>query len=242
MKNDRARDEPAPGYGPAPAQAPQGPPRLSPAQAGTLHVLEAHPAPLTLAALSAAAGLHPNTIREHLETLVRQGLVRRCPAAPKGRGRPAWEYSAVAAGEDQMVREYAGLAATLAEALRQHSRHPKEDALQAGRRWGAELAGTAEAPAGAQPLARRRAVIALLDRLRFSPRTGPRARTVRLTRCPLLEVARRYPDVVCSIHRGLVEGALNQWGEPDTSVQLVPFAEPGACTLTMSPTGEQGHR
>jgi hypothetical protein len=33
----------------------------------------------------------------------------------------------------------------------------------------------------------------------------------------------------------MVEGALAHWGDGTTSVQLVPFAEPGACTLTMRP-------
>jgi predicted ArsR family transcriptional regulator len=199
-----------------------------------LRALELLAAPATLAAVCAATSLHPNTVREHLEALERDGLVRRAKAEPRGRGRPAWEYSVVPGGQDPLVREYAGLAATLAAALRRHSRRPREDSVDAGRAWGAELAAGASPPEGPAAVARRRAVVALLDRLRFSPTTGPQARTVRLTRCPLLGVAEQYPDVVCSIHRGLVEGALDRWGDRTTRVQLVPFAEPGACTLTMT--------
>jgi predicted ArsR family transcriptional regulator len=194
----------------------------------------------TLAELSAATSLHPNTLREHLEVLEREGLVRRSRATPSGRGRPAWQYSTVPDAVDPLVREYAGLAATLAAALRRHSRHPGRDAVVAGRSWGAELAAGAEAPTGRGAVARRRAVVDLLDRLRFSPRTEPQARTVRLTRCPLLTVAEEYPDVVCGIHRGLVEGALNRWGDTTTQVLLAPFAEPGACTLTMTPAPAPG--
>lgn len=200
-----------------------------------LRVLDGMPAPVTLVGLSTATSLHPNTLREHLETLEREGLVHRSRATPTGRGRPPWEYSAVRDGVDPLAREYAGLAATLAAALRRHSRHPGRDAVVAGRSWGAELAAGAKAPAGRGPVARRRAVVALLGRLRFSPQTGSQARTVRLTRCPLLTVAEEYPDVVCGIHRGLVEGALDRWGDTTTKVRLVPFAEPGACTLAMTP-------
>ncbi len=223
-----------PGFGPQPVGP--APDRLpsSPAQTAVLRALEARDAPATLATVCAATSLHPNTVREHLEALERDGLVRRAKAEPRGRGRPAWEYSVVPGGQDPLVQEYAGLAATLAAALSRHSRRPREDSVDAGRAWGAELASGATAPEGPGAVARRRAVVALLDRLRFSPATGPHARNVRLTRCPLLGVAEQYPDVVCSIHRGLVEGALDRWGDRTTRVQLVPFAEPGACTLTMT--------
>ncbi len=88
----------------------------------------------------------------------------------------------------------------------------------------------------------RQATVALLDELRFAPQTGPAATVVRLTRCPLLAVAERYPDIVCSIHQGLVEGALEQWSDSTTRVVLTPFAQPGACVLTMTPHGTAPQR
>ena len=51
---------------------------------------------------------------------------------------------------------------------------------------------------------------------------------VRLRRCPLLELSRRYPDVVCSIHRGLLRGAARAQAA-ESEVDLQPFAEVGAC-------------
>jgi len=59
--------------------------------------LRAQPEPLTQAALVRVTGLHPNTVREHLENLVRRGLVARSLAEPEGRGRPAWLYASTAA-------------------------------------------------------------------------------------------------------------------------------------------------
>ncbi len=60
-------------------------------------------------------------------------------------------------------------------------------------------------------------------------------RTVRLTRCPLLDAARQYPDVVCSVHAGIIRGALHTWGDEATVTRLVPFAEPGACLVHLDP-------
>jgi predicted ArsR family transcriptional regulator len=70
-----------------------------------------------------------------------------------------------------------------------------------------------------------------LERLGFAPETEPAATSVRLTCCPLLEAARRQPDVVCGVHLGIVQGALAEWGVPAQQTELSPFAERGACRL-----------
>ena len=56
----------------------------------------------------------------------------------RGRGRPAWRYSASgqAREPDARVRDYAALALVLAEHLSRSSRHPEADARAAGRAWG----------------------------------------------------------------------------------------------------------
>ncbi len=231
MKNTRPR----PGFGPRPIGLGESGRGATPAQQAVLRVLEAQAQPVTLAALCSATSLHINTVREHLDALVRDGLVQRTKAAPSGRGRPAWEYSAVPGATAADDHEYAGLAATLAAALHRHSPDPKRESVAAGRTWGSRLASGERDPVGASGSDRRRAVVALLARLRFTPVTGPRARTVRLTTCPLLATAQEYPDVVCSIHLGMVEGALQQWGDTAMSVDLRPFAEPGSCLLAFVP-------
>ena len=74
-------------------------------------------------------------------------------------------------------------------------------------------------------------MVELFDDLGFAPEADVRATSVRLTRCPLLEAAHRYPDVVCGVHLGLTEGALEEYGAEPGDARLVPFAEPGACRL-----------
>lgn len=39
---------------------------------------------------------------------------------------------------------------------------------------------------------------------------------------------RWYPEVVCQVHHGLIEGALTQLGGHDAGVGLQPFADPDA--------------
>jgi predicted ArsR family transcriptional regulator len=61
---------------------------------------------------------------------------------------------------------------------------------------------------------------------------------LRLTRCPLLEAAREHPDVVCSVHLGLVQGLLQDAGDADgagTRARLLPFATSDACLLRLDP-------
>lgn len=188
------------------------------------------PTPLPLASLAAKTGLHVNTLREHLEALVEQGLARRRRADPHGRGRPAWLYSATGRERNGTVAEYAGLAVSLAEVISRTSSAPWDDAVAAGVAWGRTLVG-AHGPLA--PAEARRQVVDLLEDLRFSPETEDGV-SVRLTRCPLLEAARKYPGVVCGVHLGITRGALEQLGADPTGTSLHPFAEPGACRLHLT--------
>lgn len=192
-----------------------------------LAVLSAQREPATLAGLSDLTGLHVNTLRDHLDVLVAAGLVRRRRAAPQGRGRPAWLYSVSGRARSGAVAEYAGLAAVLAELVARTSDDPSSAAVAAGTAWGERLAEGRDQD-GQEP---RQAVLELLEDLRFAPE--PEGEEVRLTRCPLLEAAAAHPDVVCGVHLGIVRGALERLGADPTGTRLVPFAEPGACLLTV---------
>lgn len=206
----------------------------------------------TVVDLATVTGQHHNTVREHLEALTHAGLADRAQAAASGRGRPAWVYTArferLLGGR---AREYAGLAAALAGHITRTSVDCHSDAITAGESWGADLAGTlspipannvpdvpdvpAPARAGNPTSASnaRRQLVDLLDELGFAPRSDTDATTVRLTRCPLLDVARRYPDVVCWVHLGVAKGVLRALGGDADRVDVHPFTEPGACRLDL---------
>ena len=221
------------GYGPRPTTPVREGRALSASRAAVLEALQSAGAPTNLTDLSEATGLHPNTLREHLEALVARGLAQRHREAPQGRGRPAWLYESTEPDLATAGSEYAGLAATLAAHIHRTSTDPREDAVAAGRAWGHELARKAGPPEGGGATAARRKVVGLLDEVGFAPETDQRVTTARLTRCPLLETAKEFPDVVCGVHLGIVRGALDEYDADSSRTDLQPFAEPGACRLEL---------
>jgi predicted ArsR family transcriptional regulator len=221
----------SPRRGPLAARTPSGR-RLSPTRASLLETLQAQPEPTSLPALVAATGLHANTVREHLDGLRRSGLVRRAPAPAAGRGRPGWLYEATSQSLEDPRPEYAGLAAALAAIVVRTSPDPADEARRAGVEWGRRLAAEADAPT-AGPDAARRGVTRIFERMGFAPEPDEEVRELRLTRCPLLEAAHQQPEVVCSVHLGIAEGALETYGAATDGLELLPFVKPGACLLRL---------
>jgi predicted ArsR family transcriptional regulator len=203
---------------------------------------------VAISSVAAELGLHVNTAREHLDGLVATGLAHRSRLAPTGRGRPAWGYRA-AAYRSGAAAEYVGLARVLAEHVSAQGGDIAQDMIKLGRRWGrvtaaAEAAPTAEPARSVGVTSPNDLVVRILDDLGFDPEPsrGDRTVTVRLRRCPMLEVAREHPDVVCQVHRGIVEGVLEAQDAPTEGVTLRAFAEPGACLLGLpAGGGEQAH-
>lgn len=211
---------------------------LSDQRAAVLDRLRQHAEGSRINALAEEMGLHPNTIREHLDALVAGEYVERRRAAPQGRGRPAWIYSTAEAAAvntpnaDPRLRDYAGLAMSLASILRRVSTDVDRDAAAAGFEWGRNLArehrgtGTPE-----------QRLVRLLEELGFAP--TPRNGGMSLRQCPLIDAARSYPDIVCRVHQGIVRGALAEFGGDPGSSTLTAFAEPDACRLEITPTTSQ---
>lgn len=232
LNNWEVADRDRRGLGPAASPGRSGP-KLSRSRSALLDVLRAQTEPVTLSALSGSTKLHANTVREHLDALINLGLVTRFSAEPSGRGRPAWLYEATGADAGG-PNEYAGLATALARSIHRRSSAPVDDAVDAGRAWGRDLAAERRDTPESSATAARHSVVKLLDDMGFAPQSDARATSVRLTRCPLLEAAHQYPDVVCGVHLGLTQGALEQLGADPAGAELLPFAEPGACRLHLA--------
>jgi len=219
--------------GPAPTRKGSGDPRLSGARAQVLEHLQAASPPITVEDVATSLGLHANTARKHLEGLVASGLATSTSSPGAGRGRPSRKYRASSRSEpDPRVREYAALASALAGHISRTSADPEADALAAGEGWGRALVHGA--PRRASAAQARKKVIAMLDDLGFDPQTNSSATTARLRRCPLLDAAKAFPDVVCAVHLGLVRGALDTMGADTRGTALLPFSEPGACRLHLA--------
>ncbi len=206
-------------------------------------MLEAQHAPASLAALAVATGLHENTVRGHLDALRRDGFATRHAATASGPGRPAWLWRAVRHGAST---PYAPLASALAAAVLRSSDDPVAAAREAGREWGRELVAaeaaveprpddpasvTGDAARGGRASARE-AVVDLMRVQGFAPEPLGDGTTVLLRRCPLLEAAARHPEVVCAVHLGMADGALQALGD-DSTATLQPFSGPSQCTLRL---------
>lgn len=212
------------GWGPRPSHsgAADSVAALTPSRRRVLELLDE--APRSVADVARQLGLHVNTAREHLDGLVTAGLALRTRLRPTGRGRPGWGYTLRPGAAAPSVGEYASLAEVLAEHVAAQGGDVAADMARLGRGWGSRLMegrDDVENP--------REAVIDLLDTLGFDPEE--RSPVVRLRQCPMLDVARRHPEVVCQVHLGLVEGAVATAGGDASDVSLEAFAEHGACLL-----------
>jgi predicted ArsR family transcriptional regulator len=209
----------------------------SDSRAGILALIGASDTGLTAAEIARESGLHPSTVRAHLDRLVEAELVVREPARDGTPGRPSWRYRAVPSPEPG-----GGLYRQLAGALIGHLTVVERDAAaageQAGREWGRQLAQDLQA-VGPHTIRRRGrapidSLLELLSQLGFTPRLARRdgnaAGVVHLTTCPFLDLVAKYPDVVCALHRGVIRGALNGMGA-SVDAQLRPFAVDGACVV-----------
>lgn len=187
--------------------------------------MTAQDGPTTVETLARLIGSHSNTIREHLATLISAGVVERRQAPPTGRGRPRWHYLPTHASRSESAA-YEGLAISLVAQLERVANDPRGAAIEAGEHWGADLAEHTDADDGI-----RRRVLTVLDQLGFDPDPQLADGRVRLRSCPMLGAAEQHPDVVCSVHLGVVRGVVRSAGGNPDDVELLSFYEPDACHL-----------
>ena len=69
---------------------------------------------------------------------------------------------------------------------------------------------------------------------------GPAGIQIRLLHCPFREVAQEHQAVVCSLHLGLMRGALAEMAAPLTVDRLDPFVEPSLCLAHLSAQPDDG--
>jgi predicted ArsR family transcriptional regulator len=195
-----------------------------------LSTLKAAAAPMTIAQIAGELGVHPNTVRFHLGTLVADGRVERVQPVDRRPGRPPLMFRAVRRMDPGGPRRYRMLAEILTLGL-SSDQDASAKALDAGREWGRRLdppTRTAKAPGPRQSIDR---LVGLLDDMGFAPeRQDAHGQTrVGLRHCPFLELAEHRSDVVCPIHLGLMQGALEKWDAPITVDRLDAFVEPDLC-------------
>jgi predicted ArsR family transcriptional regulator len=207
---------------------------------------------LDVQTIAEQVGLHTNTVRSHLDQLMDAGMVESEVQERKTPGRPRLLFRATPTpGRDGPEDSYKVLAEILASGIRDGEPAPGAVAAKAGRRWGQRLA---RPESSAEPLDSGRAVdrvVALLDEVGFAPRVSnaTAARTlsgatgnaagnatvIELHQCPFYDIAREHTDVVCAVHLGLIQGALDQMQAPPSTVRIEPFVRPDLCLAHIAP-------
>ena len=203
-----------------------------PSRVRILEALQEAEAPLDARELGTRVGLHWNTVRSHLRILAEAGLVSPQREERTRPGRPRVLYEATAAPLDtRALASHRLLAQVLASHLAGSERDPSARAEEAGRAWGAHLVRRPPPFASISKVEAVDEVVHLHEQFGFSPelRRAKSGQEIVLKRCPFQELATTYPAVICSVHLGLMRGALAQLGAGVESDSLEPFAEPGAC-------------
>lgn len=225
--------------------APEDAAPLGRSRADVLDMLRAADGPLGVREIAQRTGLHQNTARFHLEALAEAELAIRETQERRNPGRPRIGYRAAGDGPAG-PRRYRLLSEMLAGLIAATMPEPGSAAEKAGREWGAYL--TEQPPPYARPTATEAIgkLTATLKDLGFAPspaEAGTDDRySIRLRQCPFREVAQHHQDVICTLHLGLMRGALAQMRAPVTADRLEPFAEPGLCITRLTAGHDQPAR
>jgi predicted ArsR family transcriptional regulator len=203
-----------------------------------LDTLRSRRSPMSIVAIASRIGVHPNTVRFHLRGLVDDGRVEQVENTRGTPGRPALMFRAQSGMDPTGPRNYRLLAGALADQLADGP-DPGGKAMEAGRVWGSRLS-QADADPSADPgvdggavLTEDQAIdrlVALLDDLGFAPEPDPGgAGSIGLRHCPFLDLVPEHAAVICPLHLGLMQGALDALGAQLTVTRLEPFVAPDLC-------------
>lgn len=181
--------------------------------------------------LAGTLGLHVSTIRFHLNVLARAGMVSSRAQPRATTGRPRTVYTATRRATDGAQSGYVALSGLLAAHFGDTPQVRAERAERAGRHWAAELAADHAIPSEVKAPEVAQQVSAVFAEMGFEPEltaeaAGPQ---IRMHACPFRTVAREHPDVVCSVHLGVLRGTLTRLGVAPEAAALEPFVEPELC-------------
>ena len=187
--------------------------------------------------LSTRLSLHPNTLRPHLRRLEEAGLVRQESRRGSGTaatvGRPQTLYAAIER-DSHAGRDYRLLAEILSGLVT--GVKARERAAVLAREWGQYLTVQGGPKPGTRlPAGRNLAVLQeAMAQAGFDPRfrrAGKGTVEVSLRDCPFRDLLDDHRELVCSIHKGLIEGMLGALKPSLGLVSFEPFAERTICRL-----------
>jgi len=172
---------------------------------------------LTIGELCEATGLHPNTVREHLQRLIDGGYVIQSTEHRTTRGRPRTLYSAATGMPDAsspVARDKVAEAARRGDMMRR-------------------ILAEEDSGLGRDATYQLDALIEHLEESGFEPVIDERELTVELSPCPHAASAPEHRPTLCQVHLGLMQGVLNQAGGPLAADCVHAAARPEECTVQL---------
>lgn len=166
--------------------------------------------------LAAESGIPTNTVRDHLQVLEREGLIRGEAMPTRSRGRPPIGFHPV---QDAATSAAAG------------------ERIAAARRRGELLrAATGAGDAGLDPAALTQLDVLYehLDDAGLEPEVDERELTFELAPCRYHGLIDDDMALVCSVHAGLVRDVLRQTGGPLALERLQPFVTEHRCRVALA--------
>jgi predicted ArsR family transcriptional regulator len=176
---------------------------------------------MSIQELCSLSGLHANTVRTHLDSLLASGEIDREQAPAEGRGRPLWRYRTAA----KKVSPYEMLAEILASQL--GLADDPALTLQAARKWANAAVAEDSAPAIDCDQAVDQAAHSLRH-VGFAVSSNPMRDELTLTECPYASLVEQHP-MICDVHAALVSELLTRSGQPVSIETLEVWAKPGVC-------------
>jgi len=188
---------------------------------------------MTVTDIADRVGLHPNTIRFHLTSLINQGLIAQHSEEREMRGRPHILYSVIPSKIYAGRRNYRLLAQVLITFVADGAHLKRRNLVAAGEVWGRRLAAQRPSAEGVLPTQR---VLDTLDELGFAPEmtmysSRPK---ISMNHCPFLEAAEQNRTTVCAVHLGLMQGMLQGYQAPWSVTRLDPFVRPSLCLAALA--------
>jgi predicted ArsR family transcriptional regulator len=181
--------------------------------------------PLATADISETLGLHPNTVRPHLERMREAGLLDVEVGGRGDVGRPQHRYS-IARDAPSLGLEPPTMPVLARMVLAMAAR------LQASAD-DAEAVGRSEGAGRAAPYEQAPSTLEALDPIVTDSADDPDAAIVAFGHCPFAELAAQHPDLVCGLHRGLVAGFVERMGDAEVE-EFCPLTSRTPCRVTVA--------
>ncbi|MDR1711533.1 MAG: helix-turn-helix domain-containing protein [Propionibacteriaceae bacterium] len=196
--------------------------------------------PLTVDQIAERVGIHVNTARFHLESLVDAGLATREAQSRATPGRPKVGYLGTLPNQThERAQGYRLLAEILTTAIAQSGAESGEWMYRVGAEWGRYLT-TRLAPfeeIDESEIAGR--LVDKLDALWFAPELQADDPTrLVLHNCPFMQAARRFPGIVCQLHAGMINGSLEEMRSGQRLTKICPQVADHYCEGHLGPVDE----